>query len=134
MKAYRREVIKDVRFYGEMHRFMPAYTAWHGAKISEISTNHRSRKYGKTKYNIFRTFRVILDLFTVKFLMDYSTKPMHFFGKIWILVIILKLSFWVLGCFLKIFKGTYFITTPLPLLTVFLILVGLQFYFNGSFS
>jgi len=82
MKAYRREVIKDVRFYGEMHRFMPAYTAWHGAKISEISTNHRSRKYGKTKYNIFRTFRVILDLFTVKFLMDYSTKPMHFLVKL----------------------------------------------------
>ncbi len=131
MKAYRREVIKDVRFYGEMHRFMPAYTAWHGAKISEISTNHRSRKYGKTKYNIFRTFRVILDLFTVKFLMDYSTKPMHFFGKIgyWLL----SLSF-LSGCwavFLKIFKGTYFITTPLPLLTVFLILVGLQFILMG---
>ena len=131
MKAYRREVIKDVRFYGEMHRFMPAYTAWHGAKISEISTNHRSRKYGKTKYNLFRTFRVILDLFTVKFLMDYSTKPMHFFGKIgyWLL----SLSF-LSGCwavFLKIFKGTYFITTPLPLLTVFLILVGLQFILMG---
>ena len=131
MKAYRREVIKDVRLYGEMHRFMPAYTAWHGAKISEISTNHRSRKYGKTKYNIFRTFRVILDLFTVKFLMDYSTKPMHFFGKIgyWLL----SLSF-LSGCwavFLKIFKGTYFITTPLPLLTVFLILVGLQFILMG---
>jgi len=131
MKAYRKEVIKDIRLYGEMHRFMPAYTVWYGAKICEIPVNHRPRKYGQTKYSIFKIFRVILDLLTVKFLIDYSTKPMHFFGKIgyWLLVLS-GLS----GCYtlyLKIFKGIYFITTPLPLLTVFLILVGLQFILMG---
>lgn len=131
MKAYKKEVIKDIRLYGEMHRFMPAYTAWYGAKVAEISVNHRPRKYGQTKYSVFKTFRVILDLLTVKFLIDYSTKPMHFFGKIgyW-------LSFlgFVSGCwasYLKIFKGVYLIATPLPLLTVFLILVGFQFILMG---
>lgn len=131
MKAYRKEVIKDTHLYGEMHRFMPAYTAWHGAKIAEIPVNHRPRKYGQTKYNIFRTFWVILDLLTVKFLIDYSTKPMHFFGKIgyWLLFLGFVSGGWAV--FLKIFKGISFILTPLPLLTAFLILVGLQFILMG---
>ncbi|MBU1255584.1 MAG: glycosyltransferase family 2 protein [Patescibacteria group bacterium] len=131
MKAYKKEVIKDIRLYGEMHRFMPAYTAWHGAKVTEIPVNHRPRKYGQTKYSVFKTFRVILDLLTVKFLIDYSTKPMHFFGKIgyWLSFFGLISGCWAL--YLKIFKDIYFITTPLPLLTVFLILVGLQFILMG---
>jgi len=131
MKAYRSEVIKDIRLYGEMHRFIPAYTSWYGAKIQEMIVNHRPRKHGKTKYGISRTFRVILDLLTVKFLIDYSTKPMHFFGRI---------GFWLFGfgfvsgisaLFLRIFKGISLIQTPLPLLTVLFIVIGVQFILMG---
>jgi len=131
MKAYKAEVIKNIHLYGEMHRFMPAYTAWHGAKVAEISIHHRPRKYGKTKYNIFRTLRVVLDLLTVKFLTDYSTKPMHFFGKIgyWMLFLGFASGCWAF--FLKIFKSISFILTPLPLLTAFLILIGFQFILMG---
>jgi len=131
MKAYKREVIKDVRLYGEMHRFMPAYSAWHGAKVTEIPVNHRLRKYDKTKYNLFRTFRVVLDLLTVKFLIGYSTKPMHFFGKIGYFLLFLAFLSGCWAVFLKVFKGIYFILTPLPLLTAFLVLVSLQFILMG---
>jgi glycosyltransferase involved in cell wall biosynthesis len=72
LKAYRSEVIKNTRLYGEMHRFIPAYASWYGAKITEVVVNHRARLYGKTKYNIFRTFKVVLDLIVVKFLSKYS--------------------------------------------------------------
>ena len=82
LKLYKQEVIKDVKLYGEMHRFIPAYTAWYGAKIGEISVNHLARMHGKTKYGISRTFRVLLDLITVKFLTNYFARPMHFFGKV----------------------------------------------------
>lgn len=131
MKAYKKEVIKDIRFYGEMHRFIPAYTAWYGAKVGEISVNHRLRKYGQTKYNIFRTFRVVLDLLTVKFLTDYSTKPMYFFGRVGYWSIFFGFLSGATVLYLKFFKGISFILTPLPLLTVFLIMIGVQFILMG---
>ncbi len=131
MKAYKREVIKDIRFYGEMHRFMPAYASWYGARISEIIVNHRPRKYGKAKYGISRTFRVILDLLTVKFLTDYSTKPMHFFGKAGYWSLFFGFLSGILALILRFTLGISFISTPLPLLTVFLILVGVQFILMG---
>lgn len=130
MKAYKREVIRDVRFYGEMHRFMPAYTSWYGAKISEIVVNHRSRKYGKAKYGISRIFRVVLDLLVVKFLTDYSTKPMHFFGKVGYWSLFFGFLSGIFALALR-FMGVSFIQTPLPLLTVFLILIGVQFILMG---
>ncbi|MFZ5559796.1 MAG: glycosyltransferase family 2 protein [Patescibacteria group bacterium] len=131
MKAYRKEVIKNVRFYGEMHRFMPAYASWYGAKISEIVVNHRPRKYGKTKYGISRTFWVILDLLTVKFLTDYSTKPMHFFGKVGYWSLFLGFLFALWAILRKLIEGKSLVDTPLPLLTTFFILVGLQFILMG---
>ncbi len=131
MKAYRKEVIKDIRLYGEMHRFMPAYTSWYGAKIGEIVVNHRSRKHGKTKYGISRTFWVILDLLTVKFLTDYSTKPMHFFGKVGYWLLFLGFLSGLTAVILRFVAGISFILTPLPLLTVFLILIGIQFILMG---
>jgi glycosyltransferase involved in cell wall biosynthesis len=82
LKAYRREVLDGVRLYGEMHRFIPAYASWAGAAITEIPVNHRARKYGKSKYGLSRTIRVVLDLITVKFLGSYSTKPLYWFGFI----------------------------------------------------
>ncbi len=131
MKAYRREFVKSVRFYGEMHRFIPAYAAWQGAKVGEIVVNHRPRKYGKTKYGISRTPRVILDLLTVKFLTNFLTKPMHFFGKIGYWSLFLGFLSGLLAAVLRLFFSISFILTPLPLLTVFLILVGLQFILMG---
>jgi len=131
MKAYRKEIIKDIKFYGEMHRLIPAYASCYGAKISELVVNHRARKHGRTKYGISRTFRVFLDLLTVKFLIDYSTKPMHFFGKVGYWSLFFGFLSGILALILRLFFGISLILTPLPLLTVFLILVGVQFILMG---
>lgn len=82
LKAYRREVIQNVRLYGEMHRFIPALAHWVGGQVVEVPVNHHARKYGTSKYGIGRTLRVVLDLITVKFLLRYSTGPMQILGKI----------------------------------------------------
>jgi glycosyltransferase involved in cell wall biosynthesis len=79
-KAYRREIIKNIQLYGELHRFIPALAAWYGARITEIPITNPPRQHGKSKYGLSRTFRVFLDLLSTKFLMDYSTRPLHFFG------------------------------------------------------
>ena len=82
MKAYRAVVLKDVTLYGEMHRFLPAICKWRGARVTEMVVNHRAREHGQSKYDLRRTFKVLLDLLTVKFLGDYGTKPIYFFGKL----------------------------------------------------
>lgn len=80
LKVYRREVLEGFRLYGEMHRFIPVFANSVGAKITEVQVKHHPRKYGKTKYGLNRTIKVILDLFTVKFLVSYSSKPIYLFG------------------------------------------------------
>jgi glycosyltransferase involved in cell wall biosynthesis len=80
LKAYRRDVLEGFRLYGEMHRFIPVFANWVGARITEVPVNHHPRKYGKAKYGLERTIKVILDLFTVKFLVSYSSKPIYLFG------------------------------------------------------
>jgi glycosyltransferase involved in cell wall biosynthesis len=82
IKAYRREALSDVHLYGEMHRFLPALCRWRGARLSELVVNHRPRVAGTTKYSLKRTVKVLFDLLTVKFLGDYLTKPLYFFGKL----------------------------------------------------
>jgi glycosyltransferase involved in cell wall biosynthesis len=82
LKAYRREVVKNVRLYGEMHRFIPALVRWVGGTICEVEVNHRPRRFGVSKYGLSRTLRVALDLATVNFLLRYSTRPIQIFGKI----------------------------------------------------
>jgi glycosyltransferase involved in cell wall biosynthesis len=82
LKAYRREVVKNLHLYGDMHRFLPALASWVGGELAEIEVNHAARRFGKSKYGISRTFRVILDLMTVKFLLRYSTHPIQMFGKV----------------------------------------------------
>ena len=79
LKAYRRGALEGFRLYGEMHRFIPVYASSVGARITEVPVNHHARKYGKTKYGIERTVKVILDLFTVKFLVSYGSKPIYLF-------------------------------------------------------
>jgi glycosyltransferase involved in cell wall biosynthesis len=81
LKAYRRDVVRNIHLYGEMHRFIPALASWVGGQIDEVVVTHHPRRFGKSKYGISRTLRVVLDLITVKFLMRYSTRPIHVFGK-----------------------------------------------------
>jgi glycosyltransferase involved in cell wall biosynthesis len=127
LKAYRREVLEPVRLYGEMHRFIPVYAKWAGARITEQVVRHHARKEGKSKYGFARTLRVLLDLTTVKFLGDYSTKPLYLFGS-WGVVFIA--GGFVSGVVTLIEKfGTpmvYAHRNPLLLLAVMLFVVGVQ--------
>jgi len=131
LKAFRREVAKNIRLYGEMHRFIPAIASWMGVSIAEIPVNHRPRKYGSSKYGLSRTVRVILDLITVKFLLTYSTRPIHVFGLWGILSGFLG---FILAGYLSIqrlFMGTALSNRPLLLLAILLIFIGIQFISIG---
>jgi glycosyltransferase involved in cell wall biosynthesis len=120
LKAYRREVLAGVRLYGEMHRFIPIYAAWEGARVTEMPVQHHPRTRGQSNYGLERIFKVILDLLVVKFLDRYFQKPMYVFGGIGLLLMVLGgLAFlWMMS--LKLFAGIQLTGTPLPLATVFL--------------
>ena len=124
MKAYRRDILKNIRLYGEMHRFIPIYAHWIGARVTEIPVHHHSRKFGTSKYGISRVIKVILDLMVVKFLLSYSQKPIYVFGGLGILMIVGAFLSGVYALYLKFFEGTSFILTPLPLLCVLLAVLG----------
>ena len=126
MKAYRRDAIKDIQLYGEMHRFIPAYIAWQGGKVTEIAISDRPRIHGKTKYGISRTFKVLLDLVVVKFLSKYMNRPMHFFGGIGFISLGLGILAGLVSIALKIFGLRSFVATPLPVFSALLIIVGVQ--------
>lgn len=127
LKAYRRRLFESFRLYGEMHRFVPAYAAWAGARVVEVEVSHHPRRAGQSKYGLGRTWKVVLDLLTVKFLMDYATKPIHVFGSVGIV-----------SCGLGVLSGAvtlvqrwldpqaYVHKNPLILLAVFLFLLGVQ--------
>lgn len=123
LKAYRAEVIKGVRLYGEMHRFLPIYAKWHGARISEIPVNHYARISGKSKYGMERVLKVLLDLVTVKFLDKYMLKPMYLFG-FWGLVFFVASFLFVAWTFYMRTQGYYFTSTPLPMMAVFSFMTG----------
>jgi glycosyltransferase involved in cell wall biosynthesis len=132
LKAYRRDVIQDVKLYGEMHRFIPVYASWVGARIAELPVNHRPRSFGKSKYSLSRTSRVLLDLFTVKLLGSYSTKPIYFFGfaafGLWAFAFV----FAAIVIIQKLLPPyPYAHNNPLLLLAVFLAIVGVQFILMG---
>jgi glycosyltransferase involved in cell wall biosynthesis len=131
LKAYRKEVLKDVRLYGEMHRFVPIYAYWAGAKVTEIPVTHYARKFGKSKYGIGRTINVVLDLMTINFLSNYVTKPIHIFGSagIWAFLISFAAFGWMVV--LKYFYDVTFIETPLPVLVAMFFMVGIQFILMG---
>ncbi len=131
LKAYRREVIKDVRLYGEMHRFVPIYASWMGAKVSEIPVTHHARQFGVSKYGLSRTFKVVLDLILVKFLSSYATKPIHIFGAMGFLCFAAATAAFAWMVVLKFWFNTSFILTPLPMLVVMCTLLGVQFIFMG---
>lgn len=131
LKAYRREVVKNLRLYGEMHRFIPALASWYGVKIKEVEVTHHPRYRGKSKYGIGRTIKVLLDLVTVKFLHSFSTKPIQFFGPIGVLFMLTGAAIVLYLIFLKFFKGISIGGRPLLLGGFFSILIGLNFIGMG---
>jgi glycosyltransferase involved in cell wall biosynthesis len=130
-KAYKKEVVDNIPLYGEMHRYIPALAAWHGFKITEIKVKHHPRKYGKSKYGFFRLIKGFLDLITVKFLTSYSTRPLHVFGILGILSLLFGFFIGLYLVILKYWKGIALTERPLLLLSVLLILLGLQFISIG---
>ncbi len=124
LKAYRRDILKNIRLYGEMHRFIPIYAKWVGARVSEVPVHHFPRKFGSSKYGVNRVFKVILDLMVVKFLLSYSQKPIYVFGGMGFLMILGAILSGGYAIYLKLFRGVSFILTPIPILSVFLVVLG----------
>lgn len=124
LKAYRRSIIEDIKLYGEMHRFLPIYASWAGAKTTEIPVNHNPRIHGESKYGLERVFKVPLDLMVVKFLSVYSTKPIYIFGGFGLMSLFLGFISFIVMVYYKFWGGKSFIETPLPLLAALFVLVG----------
>jgi glycosyltransferase involved in cell wall biosynthesis len=131
LKAYRKEVIKNVRLYGEMHRFVPIYATWQGARVAEIPVSHYARQIGQSKYGISRTFKVVLDLITVKFMSTYFTKPIYVFGAAGMVSMAISMGAFIWMVILKYWFDTTFIETPLPVLSAMFFMLGVQFVLMG---
>ena len=131
IKVYRREITTSLKLYGEMHRFLPAIAGDLGARVTEIPVNHRPRTLGRSKYGLSRTVRVVLDLMTVKFLSDFSTRPIQVFGLLGLLAAGLGgLLMLILG-FERIFLGMPLADRPIVLLAILLVVTGMQFITFG---
>lgn len=131
LKAYRREVIQDVRLYGEMHRFIPIYASWAGARVTEIPVEHHPRTMGKSKYGLSRTIKVVFDLITIKFLATYQTKPLYVFGSFGLMAFLISVVAGIWAFVLKFGYGVSFILTPLPLIAIVLLAISVQFFLMG---
>jgi glycosyltransferase involved in cell wall biosynthesis len=131
LKAMRKDVAKNLRLYGEMHRFIPAIASWYGVRMSEVKVRHHARTAGVSKYGLSRTFRVLLDLLTVKFLTGYSARPIQFFGSIGLASTLAGAG--VLGWLFieRVFFGMGLAGRPAVLAGIVLTLVGLQFITVG---
>jgi glycosyltransferase involved in cell wall biosynthesis len=131
LKAFRREVIKNIRLYGEMHRFIPAIASGMGISFTEIKVNHRPRQYGTSKYGISRTLRVVLDLITVKFLLSYATRPIQIFGLLGFISGSVGFLLALIMTIQRQFFGMPLSDRPLLLLAILLIFIGIQFISIG---
>lgn len=138
LKAYRRDVIQDVKLYGEMHRFIPIYAAWAGARVTEIPVDHHARTMGKSKYGISRTIKVVFDLMTIKFMASYGTKPIYVFGTFGMLAFFASILAGLYAVFMK-FAGWFglpqfhadLVETPLPVLSIVMFAISIQFFLMG---
>ena len=130
LKAYRRDILKDVRLYGEMHRFIPAYASWVGARITELEVAHHPRKHGKSKYGLSRTSSIILDLITILFLQRYSTKPIRLFGGAGMTLFVLGIFTGLFVLFRRIIWGGVWIS-PMILISFLFITMGVMFVLLG---
>jgi glycosyltransferase involved in cell wall biosynthesis len=134
LKAYRRESLADVNLYGEMHRFIPIYASWAGARVAEIPVEHHARTMGKSKYGLSRTVKVVFDLMTIKFMASYQTKPLYVFGWVGLLTLVASLLCAVFAFLMKYAGWPHhadFIQTPLPVLAMVMLVLGIQFFLMG---
>ncbi|MFN2500023.1 MAG: glycosyltransferase family 2 protein [Pyrinomonadaceae bacterium] len=134
LKAYRRESLADVKLYGEMHRFIPIYAAWAGARVTEIPVTHHPRTMGQSKYGLSRTVKVIFDLITIKFMASYQTKPLYLFGWAGLLTFGVSLLSALLAALMKFAGWPYhadFIQTPLPVMAMVMLVLGIQLFLMG---
>ncbi|HSD82938.1 MAG TPA: glycosyltransferase family 2 protein [Anaerolineae bacterium] len=131
LKTYRYEVVKTVKLYGDMHRFIPAFASWMGVKVAEVPVKDRARKFGKSHVGFSRTFRVFLDLFTLSFLLSFQSKPMRLFGGMGAATGAIGVLILAYLAFIKIFEGALLSNRPILWLGVMLVILGVQFLFFG---
>jgi dolichol-phosphate mannosyltransferase len=134
LKAYRRESLQDVRLYGEMHRFIPIYASWAGARVTEIPVEHHPRTMGKSKYGLSRTIKVVFDLITIKFMASYQTKPLYLFGWAGLLTFAVSFVSTVFAFLMKFASWPHhadFIQTPLPIISLVTVVLGVQLFLMG---
>ena len=131
LKGYRRSIVRHIRLYGEMHRFIPIFASWAGARVTEIPVRHHPRRFGKSKYGLLRTVKVVLDLITIKFLGSFSNKPMYLFGGLGLTSFSLGTLLSAVTLFQKFAYAVKAHRNPLLLLAVFFFIVGVQFILIG---
>jgi dolichol-phosphate mannosyltransferase len=131
LKAYRRDMLKGVKLYGEMHRFIPVYASWQGARVAELPVKHSARSFGRSKYGYNRIVKVVLDLIVIKFLAGYANKPIYVFGGFGFAALAVSALAGLYAVYLKVVEGTSFILTPLPLLVALTFLAGITSILMG---
>ncbi len=131
IRVFRRELAESLPLYGEMHRFIPVLCLMHGARIMQIPVRHHARIHGQTKYNLTRTFRVILDLITIKFLSSFVTRPMHLMGGCGLISLCLGLVFLITAIVMKSTNGIFLTGNPFLLLSALMVMVAFQFFSMG---
>lgn len=131
LKAYKKDVIKNIELYGEMHRYIPAVASWMGIKVAEVPVHHHSRKFGKSKYGISRTIRVILDIITIKYLLSYSQRPIQIFGLVGLFTAFIGFILTAYLIIMRIFFRVPLSDRPLFILSIFMIFIGIQLITMG---
>jgi glycosyltransferase involved in cell wall biosynthesis len=131
LKAYCIDIVREIRLYGDLHRFIPAIASLYGVEVAEVPVNYRPRRFGQSKYGIGRTVRVLLDLLTVRFLLSYSTRPIHIFGLLGLLSVFLGVAVSLYLSIMKFFYGVALAERPLLLFAILLMMVGVQLVTMG---
>jgi glycosyltransferase involved in cell wall biosynthesis len=131
LKAYRRDVLTDVKLYGEMHRFIPIYANWAGARVAEIPVTHHARHAGASKYGLSRTVKVVFDLMTIKFMSSYLTKPLYLFGSAGLICLAISIITLMLALFLRFAHDIHLNRMPLATFAMIMFGMGIQFIFMG---
>ncbi|MEH2373155.1 glycosyltransferase family 2 protein [Nostoc sp.] len=131
LKAYRAELLADMNLYGELHRFLPALAYIEGARITEMPVRHHARRFGSSKYGIWRTFRVLMDLLTILFMKKFLTRPMHVFGLLGLISMVSGTAIGIYLTFVKLALGEMIGNRPLLILAVLLLVTGVQLFCFG---
>jgi len=131
LRVYRKECVKDLELFGEMHRYIPPLLMWKGYRVAEMKVNHRERKYGSTKYSFQRVFKGFMDMLNMWFWQKYSQKPLHIFGGLGLASGLLGILGGIYAFYLKIFYGVDLSNTALPLFSVLMVMIGVQFFISG---